>query len=81
MLSMEEIERLYDGEWVLLDEPRVDEQDTVVAGRLICHSPDVDEVHRAAMTLRSRDSAVFYMGAPREEVEYALAEAAPGSHD
>jgi hypothetical protein len=72
VLTMSEIEARYDGEWVLLDAPRVDEQDCVVAGRLVCHSPDVDEVHRAAMALRSRDTAFLYIGAPRIEGEIVL---------
>lgn len=44
-LTIEEIRERYDGEWVALVEVENDENDEIVAGRVIAHDPDGDEVY------------------------------------
>ncbi len=62
VLSYEEIEKRFAGEWVLLADPIVGESLQVKGGTLLWHSKDRDEVHRKALELRPRSSAVLYTG-------------------
>ena len=66
-MTMEEIERLFDGEWVLIDEPVVDESGWVLSGRLVAHDADKDAVYAAAMGLESLDIAMLFNGPPIPE--------------
>ncbi len=70
-LTMHEIERLYDGQWVLIEEPLTDDND-VVAGRLTAHSPRRDEVYASAAARGVRDAAVLFIGCPTYEGELML---------
>jgi hypothetical protein len=45
-MSYEEMEREYDGEWVLVEDPETDESLKVIRGRVVAHSPDRDEIYR-----------------------------------
>ena len=49
VMTREELEARFDSEWVLLEDPEVDEQSRVVRGRVVCHSKDRDEVYRKAI--------------------------------
>jgi len=53
-LTRAELETRYDGEWVLLRDPQVDEQRQVTGGWVIAHGPDRDEVMEAAMAHRGK---------------------------
>ncbi len=61
-MTMTEIEERFAGEWVLLADPIVGESLQVKGGTLLWHSKDRDEVHRKALELRPRDSAILYTG-------------------
>jgi hypothetical protein len=72
-LTMAEIEAKYPNEWVLIDKPTVSKYDRVAGGRLVCHSPDRDEINRAALALpRPVEIAVFYNGPPIDDDEEAI---------
>jgi hypothetical protein len=79
-LTLEAMEHLYDGEWVLIDDLDIDAQDLVTGGRVVCHSVNRDEVDLAARALGGRGAAVFYMGAPRVEGEVILGPFVTGGH-
>jgi hypothetical protein len=61
-LTLAEIKERFDGEWVLLDDPDVNEHQQVIAGRVVSHSKDRDEVYQRAVELRLRHSATLYLG-------------------
>lgn len=61
-LTLAEIESRYDSEWVLLEDPEVDEYQRVVRGKVVAHSKDRDEVDRKAIELRLKHSAFLYTG-------------------
>lgn len=72
-LTMAEIEAKYPNEWVLIDNPTMSKYHQVTGGRLVCHSPDRDEVNRAALALpRPVNIAVRYMGPLIDDDEEAL---------
>jgi hypothetical protein len=62
VLTIEEIEARYAPEWVLIAEPQTDEALNVLAGKVLFHSPDRDEVYRKAQELRLDRIAVRYLG-------------------
>ncbi len=57
VLTLEEMKSRYDGEWVLVEEPEVDEHLRVVRGRVVVHNADRDELDREATKLRPKHSA------------------------
>jgi hypothetical protein len=62
IMTLREIEDLFDSEWVLVDEPQTDESLEVEGGRVVWHSKDRDEVYRKAIELRPRRFALLYTG-------------------
>jgi hypothetical protein len=62
VLTIEEIESRFDSEWVLVEDPELDDHLNVLRGRVLCHSKDRDEVYQKGIELRPRHSAVLYTG-------------------
>lgn len=54
VLTIEEIEKRYDGEWVLVGDPELDEHDEVLAGKVLAHSTDRDEAWEQMLALEPR---------------------------
>jgi hypothetical protein len=46
MMTIEEMAKKYDGYWVLIGDPVTDDMQRVLAGRVLFHSTDRDEVYR-----------------------------------
>ena len=72
VLSIEEIRSRFDSEWVLLEDPKLDDQMQVTGGRVVCHSMDRDEVDRKAVELRLRHSAFLHTGEMPENTAIIL---------
>ena len=72
LLSFDEIEKRYDSEWVLIGDPETDEKLNILRGRVLCHSPDRDEVDRKDKELRPRSAAILYIGSPPPDMIFAL---------
>jgi hypothetical protein len=53
-LTVEQIEARFPSEWVLIGDPRTDESQRLLAGTVLFHSPDRDEVDRRLLDLRGR---------------------------
>lgn len=62
MMSMEEIKRRYDSEWVLIEDPQTTEALDVIGGKVLFHSRDREELRKKAMELQPEFSAVLFMG-------------------
>lgn len=62
VLTIEEIESRYDSEWILVEDPELDEHLNVLSGRVVCHSKDRDEVYQKALDVRPKRPAVLYTG-------------------
>src|SRR5438874_1974268 len=67
-LSIREIERRFKSEWVLVQDPRTDEQMRVLGGKVLCHSKDRDEVYRYAIKVRPKRFAMLYLGRTRSRM-------------
>lgn len=60
------------GEWVLVADPETDAQSQVVAGKVLWHSKDRDELYRKARELGPRNSAILYFGEIPADVAVVL---------
>lgn len=71
-MTIEEIKSQFDSEWVLIADPRTDDELKVLGGRVLHHSKDRDEVYRRAVSLRPKRSALIYTGEIPEETAVVL---------
>ena len=68
VVTISEIERQFDSEWVLIGDPQTDQNLEVQAGKVLWHSKDRDEVYRKAVELRPRRFAMLYTGKMPENI-------------
>lgn len=61
-MTIEEIERQFDSEWVLLGDPQTDEKQHVHGGTLLFHSKDRDEMDRRSLEFGPGRFAALYTG-------------------
>ena len=59
ILTREEMEQRFDGEWVLVGDPELTDMNEVVRGEVLSHSPDRDEVYGRALELRPKSAATL----------------------
>ena len=71
-MTIEEIESQFDCEWVLIEDPKTDENLKVLGGRVLHHSKDRNEVYRKAVSLRPKRSALIYTGEIPEDTAVVL---------
>jgi hypothetical protein len=72
VMTIEEIEKQFDREWVLIADPLTDEALEVKGGRVVYHSKDRDEFDRQSLAFQGKRFAVLFTGKPVEEMEFAL---------
>lgn len=72
ILSIEEINARFDGEWVMLLDPMIGENQVVVGGKLACHSKDREEVYDTGVRLRPKSCAFLYIGKPDKDMVFLL---------
>ena len=70
ILTMEEIERKFDGEWVLIEDVETDERLEVVRGKVTYHGNDQTELHRHAMKSKTKRFASLFIGKPDPKMEF-----------
>jgi hypothetical protein len=61
-LTIKEIRDRFDAEWVLVEDPELDDDLNVVSGKVVWHSKDRDEVYQKALELRPKHPAFLYTG-------------------
>jgi len=72
ILTKAEIEARYPSEWVLIDEPQLDEHEEVLRGKVLFHSPNRDEMYQKAVELRPKSFASLFTGEWPEDTEFIL---------
>jgi hypothetical protein len=72
ILSAQEIQARYDGEWVLIGDPEVDASLNVQRGRVLWHSKNRDEVYRQARLLKPKHCAFLFVGRLPKDAEVVL---------
>jgi len=71
-MTAEEMKRRFRSEWVLVQDPELSDSMEVVAGTVLFHSKDRDEVYRKAIELRPRRFAMLFTGKLHKDTEIAL---------
>jgi hypothetical protein len=72
VLTWEQIESLYHGEWVLLEDPQSEENLQVLGGKLLWHSKSREEIGKKLLELRPKSSALVYVGLPPTDSVFLL---------
>ena len=72
VLTVAEIESRFAPEWVLIGDPQTDEEQRLVAGIVLYHSPDRDEVYRKAGEMQLDRIAVRYFGTWPDDMALVL---------
>ena len=62
LLRLAEIQRRYDGQWVLIVDPVLDENLEVVQGEVWAHSVNVEEIYRSLALSKGHPASIEYMG-------------------
>jgi hypothetical protein len=71
-MTIKEIESQFESEWVLVENPKTNEELEVLSGKLCHHSKDRDEVYRKAIALRPIRCAILYTGQIPENTAVVL---------
>lgn len=73
-LTIDEIKKRYDSEWVLIADPETDEHFSVLGGKVVYHHPDRVAFDRDVLKLTPHpsDFAVLFTGKTPEGVSYLL---------
>jgi hypothetical protein len=72
VLTIEQIQARFGGEWVLVEDPRTNASLDVEAGTVRYHSKDRDEVYRQAAHLRPKRFAVVFTGTMSKDAAVVL---------
>ncbi|MBD2310050.1 hypothetical protein H6G17_32180 [Chroococcidiopsis sp. FACHB-1243] len=72
VLTIEQIRQQYVDEWILIAYTQLDEQMNVLAGEVLAHSKQRDEIYEAFDSRLGRAVAVEYTGSIPEDVAYLL---------
>jgi hypothetical protein len=72
IMTFEEIQRNYDGEWVLIAYTETDENLQVIKGEVIAHSNNKEEIYQALESAQDRPLAIEYMGQVPEDIAFIL---------
>ena len=72
VLTIDEIKTRFAPDWVLIGEPQTDENQRLLAGKVLFHSRDRDEVYRKAIELRPGHFAFRYLGELPDDVAFVL---------
>ena len=71
-MTIAEIQREFDQEWVLVGDPLLDEALQVQAGTVLFHSLDRDAVYRQTIKLRPKKFAMLRIGKLPKDAAIAL---------
>ncbi len=72
ILTMEEIEKKFDGEWVLIEDVEANEQLEVIRGKVTYHGKNKEQLDKRAMKSESDHIATLYIGKPDPKMEFWL---------
>ncbi|HZO90081.1 MAG TPA: hypothetical protein VFB38_17260 [Chthonomonadaceae bacterium] len=72
VLSIDEIKSRFDSEWVLIEDPKTNEYNEVLGGKVLWHSKDRAEFDRKAIELRPKRFAVLYTGTIPDDMAVVL---------
>ncbi len=71
-LSITKIKSKYKSEWILVENPQINEYQEVQSGEVKYHSKDRDEVYRKTVELRPKQFAMLYTGSIPKDTAIVL---------
>ena len=72
VLTIDEINKRFPDEWVLIGDPETDESLEIRSGKVLFHARDRDEMYEKALELRPTRFATLYTGELPDDMDYAL---------
>ena len=72
IMTFEQIEQNYNGEWVLIAYSETDEELKVIKGKVIAHSANKEDIYRALDKAVEQPLAIEYMGQIPEDLAFIL---------
>ena len=72
VMTWEEIEEAFDGEWVLIEDPELTRSLEIVGGKVVFHSAERKEVYKRMRELPELCHAVRYIGKLPQDMVFAL---------
>jgi hypothetical protein len=72
ILTLEQMKERYPDEWLLIGFTALDQHLNVVAGEVIAHSVERDEIYAALDRCTGRDFAIEHTGEPDPNISYLL---------
>jgi hypothetical protein len=72
ILTRAQIEERFPNEWVMVEDPDLDEQNEVIRGKVISHSPDRLTAYRALFNSKAKRCATLFTGTVAPGVEILI---------
>jgi hypothetical protein len=72
VVTIQEIEARFPSEWVLIGDPQTDEYQRLLAGNVLFHSPNRDEVDQKLLELRPSRFAFRFLGTFPDDMALVL---------
>lgn len=72
IMTFEEMQHRYDGEWLLIAYTEVDEDMQILAGEVLAHSPVQEEIYKALESIPEQPLAIEYVGKVPEDLAFIL---------
>lgn len=67
ILTFEEMQHLYAGEWLLIAYTELDDKMNIIQGKVLAHSPTRDDIYSAISSRDEKSVAIEYVGAIPED--------------
>jgi hypothetical protein len=72
ILTLEEMQQRYDGEWLLIAYTELDDDLNVIRGEVLAHSPNQAEVYEALPLAKGKAVAFEYVGQTPGDLAFML---------
>ena len=72
IMSLEEIFSLYPDEWVLIVNPELDEEFSVIRGEVLAHATERDEIYSKLSLRNGKSVAIEYTGSIPDNIAVML---------
>jgi hypothetical protein len=72
IMSLEEIFSLYPDEWVLIVNPELDEEFSVIRGEVLAHATERDEIYSKLSLRNGKSVAIEYTGSIPDNIAVRL---------
>jgi hypothetical protein len=68
VITFEEMQHRYDGEWLLIAPEEIDEDLQVIKGEVLAHSPLQEDIYQVLTSISEQPLAIEYVGQVPEDL-------------